>query len=84
MNEKCAPKVTPWTPCTAYCGMGLSHRETNFHGVCETSTEARICQERICPDKEYFAPIPKYEIFENDIMEEPVDTHRLRVSFRRF
>ncbi|XP_044731796.1 CCN family member 1-like [Chrysoperla carnea] len=50
INHECEPKVTPWTTCTAQCGMGLSHRESNLNALCEQITETRICQERRCED----------------------------------
>lgn len=49
-GDKCKIQSTPWSPCSATCGMGVSERVTNDNKHCRLTKETRLCQLKPCDD----------------------------------
>ncbi|CAD7082019.1 unnamed protein product [Hermetia illucens] len=44
---------SPWTPCSAFCGVGMSTRFTNTTAGCHQLSNMRLCESRRCDDNNF-------------------------------
>ncbi|XP_045717252.1 CCN family member 4 [Phyllostomus hastatus] len=47
-HRNCVAHVSPWSPCSTSCGLGISTRVSNANAHCRPAQESRLCNLRPC------------------------------------
>ncbi|KAF6098851.1 cellular communication network factor 4 [Phyllostomus discolor] len=47
-HRNCVAHVSPWSPCSTSCGLGISTRVSNANAHCRPEQESRLCNLRPC------------------------------------
>ncbi len=47
-SPMCKKEVSPWSACSASCGMGISNRISNDNADCQPVQQRRLCLVRLC------------------------------------